>query len=203
LKFDFAPGERFGYSGEGYEYLRRALEAKFKMSLNRLTDSVLFRPNHLTDTRFIWDQTISLERFAVGHDTTGRPYDVYKNQEANGANWLMTTISDYTRFSAMVIRKGQLSPGIFEQMITPLTTVNASKQVYWGLGWAIIKGLKNEEYALMHGGGGQGVACSVILLPESKQGLVVLTNGDRGSEICNKILMHYFDCGEEILSRVR
>ncbi|NEU06982.1 beta-lactamase family protein [Flavihumibacter sp. R14] len=203
LKFQFSPGERFGYSGEGYEYLRHALETKFKMSLDRLADSVLFRPYNLKETKFFWDQTIRPERFAVGHDTTGKPYEIYKNREANAANWLMTTIEDYTRFAAEVINGGQLSPGVFEQMVSPQTTLNQNKQVYWGLGWAVIKGLKNEEYALMHGGGGQGVACNVVLLPGSKRGLVVLTNGDRGSEICNKILMEYLGCGEEILSRVR
>jgi CubicO group peptidase (beta-lactamase class C family) len=203
LKFQFTPGERFGYSGEGYEYLRHALEAKFKTTLDKLADSVLFRPYHLKDTKFFWDQTIRPERFAVGHDTTGKPYEIYKNREANAANWLMTTIADYTRFAAAVINGGQLSPGVFEQMISPQTTLNPNKQVFWGLGWAVIKGLKNEEYALMHGGGGQGVACNVVLLPRSKQGLVVLTSGDKGSEICNKILMQYLDRGEEILSRVK
>jgi CubicO group peptidase (beta-lactamase class C family) len=202
LTFEFDPGEKFGYSGEGYEYLRHALEAKFKMPLGKITDSVLFRAYRLNHTRFFWDKTINEENFAVGHDTTGKPYDIYKNSEANAANWLLTTIEDYTRFSAEVINKGQLSPALFAQMVTPQTTINHKKQLFWGLGWAILKGLKNEEYALMHGGGGQGVACMVILLPESKQGLVVLTNGDKGNEIYNKILVEYLSSGKEILSRL-
>ena len=65
-----------------------------------------------------------------------------------------------------------------------------------------MKGLKNAEYALLHGGGGQGVACMVILLPESKQGLVVLTNDDKGNEIFNKIVAEYLASGKEILSRL-
>lgn len=33
LTFDFAPGTKFNYSGEGMEYLRKAVEAKFKKTL--------------------------------------------------------------------------------------------------------------------------------------------------------------------------
>lgn len=32
LTFEFEPGTKYQYSGEGYEYLRKALEKKFKKS---------------------------------------------------------------------------------------------------------------------------------------------------------------------------
>jgi CubicO group peptidase (beta-lactamase class C family) len=42
LHFEFEPGTKFQYSGEGYEYLREALEHKFNKSLAELYNSVLF-----------------------------------------------------------------------------------------------------------------------------------------------------------------
>jgi CubicO group peptidase (beta-lactamase class C family) len=36
LSFEFEPGTKYQYSGEGFEYLRKALEAKFKKPLEQL-----------------------------------------------------------------------------------------------------------------------------------------------------------------------
>jgi hypothetical protein len=36
LNFQFEPGTKYQYSGEGFEYLRKALEKKFKNLWNNL-----------------------------------------------------------------------------------------------------------------------------------------------------------------------
>lgn len=51
LAFEFQPGTKYQYSGEGYEYLRRALEHKFGKPLDKLADSLLFKPLGMKDTR--------------------------------------------------------------------------------------------------------------------------------------------------------
>ena len=44
LEFMFTPGTQYQYSGEGYEYLRKALVSKFKKSLNELASELIFKP---------------------------------------------------------------------------------------------------------------------------------------------------------------
>src|SRR3712207_6950778 len=58
FRSDFEPGSRYQYSGEGFEYLRRALEAKFKSPLEALADELLFDPLGMRDTRFVWDDDV-------------------------------------------------------------------------------------------------------------------------------------------------
>jgi hypothetical protein len=47
----------------------------------------------------------------------------------------------------------------------------------------------------MHTGSDAGVAAKVILLPESKRGIVMLTNGDNGFDIIEKVEAEFFASG--------
>ncbi len=49
------------------------------------------------------------------------------------------------------------------------------------------------EYAIMHTGSDAGVATKVVLLPESKRGIIVFTNGDNGFKIIDKVTDEYFE----------
>src|SRR5690606_37776213 len=51
LEFQFTPGTQYQYSGEGFEYLRKALEKKFKKTLNQLATELLFEPLNMIDTQ--------------------------------------------------------------------------------------------------------------------------------------------------------
>lgn len=55
LRFQFDPGTNYQYSGEGFEYLKKALENKFKLPIEKLVDSLIFKPLKMKDTRFYWD----------------------------------------------------------------------------------------------------------------------------------------------------
>ncbi|MCL6460437.1 MAG: serine hydrolase, partial [Flavobacterium micromati] len=44
LKFQFDPATKYQYSGEGMEYLRKALENKFQKSLQQLANELIFQP---------------------------------------------------------------------------------------------------------------------------------------------------------------
>jgi len=67
LEFIADPGTKVNYSGEGLEYLRRALEKKFKQPLDQLARKRLFQPYGMKDTRFFWDASMDESRFAVPH----------------------------------------------------------------------------------------------------------------------------------------
>jgi len=51
---------------------------------------------------------------------------------------------------------------------------------YTGLGWGVVRGLPGGAYALQHGGSDIGVRTMAIFLPNTKDGIVVMTNGDNG-----------------------
>jgi hypothetical protein len=53
LIFQFDPGTKYQYSGEGMEYLRKALEKKFNKSLQALASELIFKPLKMIDTRYM------------------------------------------------------------------------------------------------------------------------------------------------------
>lgn len=200
LVFNFDPGTKFGYSGEGFEYLKHALENKFKMSLGRLADSLLFKPLEMHDTRYVWNDNIDLSRYAVPHDTAGAELEIPKNKEASAADFLKTTVEDYCKFGIAVMEGTGLTTEVFNEMIRPQAKVNKNES--FGLGWDIIANLSNGEYTLFHTGSDAGTRTAIILLPKSGRGIVVLTNGDNGNEVLEQVVPQFLDPGKEILEKL-
>jgi CubicO group peptidase (beta-lactamase class C family) len=196
LAFDFPPGTKYQYSGEGYEYLRHALENKFGKPLDQLTDSFLFKPLGMKDTRQSWDNTMDESRFAMWHDHEGNKYNMPYKTGVSAASELLTTVEDYCKFGIFVMNGAGLSPTLFNEMVTPHS--NIQKHSGDGLGWFIINGLPNGEYAIYHTGGQPGVKTIAVLLPKSKRGVVVFTNGENGTDVYNNVIKEAFDIGDSI-----
>ena len=195
LEFLFEPGEKYFYSGEGFEYLKQALEHKFNKSLEELSDSVLFSPIGMESTKYHWGDNIDESRFAFRHNNEGKIYE--ENQRyASAAYGLLTTIEDYSKFGIDVINRAGLSNNLFDEMVS--TQVNIKKNIDQGLGWQIIRNLPDEEYALLHEGGSNGVSTIAVLLPKSKLGIIIFTNGDNGDKVYLNALGAFLDVGQTI-----
>ncbi|MBI2272368.1 MAG: class A beta-lactamase-related serine hydrolase [Bacteroidetes bacterium] len=188
LHFAFAPGTKYQYSGEGFEYLRKALENKFRKPLNQLAAELIFEPLKMKDTKYFWDNKTDSTRFAAGYNSEGVPYTTIKNKTANAADDLLTTVEDYGIFLASVLNGNGLSEKVFTDMVTH--QVATKKNKYFGLGFEIYD-LGNGEYALSHGGSDKGCQTIVFLLPATKQGLIIFTNVDDGYKVYEKLLLHY------------
>ena len=197
LSFQFNPGTKYEYSGEGFEYLRRALERKFDRVLEELADALLFTPLEMTDTRYRWVNGIDTSRFAVRHDKDGNPYEENQQAEANAAAGVLTTVEDYCRFGIHVMNGAGLPSELYGEMIQPYR--NLKEDVDQGLGWEIVQNLESDEYALVHEGGSKGVKTIVVLLPKSKRGIVVFTNGDQGDRVYERVLRESVEYGGVIV----
>jgi CubicO group peptidase (beta-lactamase class C family) len=199
LTFDFEPGTKFQYSGEGFEYLRKALESKFHKPLEELLDSILFKPLGMKDTQY-WSEKLDMTRFARWHDAEGHEYKTSYKTAVSAADDLLTTIEDYCKFGIDVMNGAGLSSHLFNDMISP--QVEVKKHYYHGLGWGLAKDLPHGEYALEHGGSDIGVRTMAIFMPISKRGIVVMTNGDNGMNVFNNIIKASIDAGKEILDDI-
>lgn len=201
LSFAFEPGTQWKYSGEGFEYLRQAIEHRFKMPFEKLTDSLLFKPSGMKDTRFYWDETMDSSLYANRYHEDGSAFELETWATANPSNLVLTTVTDYARFGITVMNRTGITPDVYKQVITNQAKLDNDKE--WGLGWRIIKGLSNGEYALVHTGGNPGINTMVILLPDSKRGIVIFTNGANGSLLYEKLVLKAFDEGKEVLEKMR
>lgn len=188
LHFEFPPGTKYQYSGEGFEYLRKALEIKFHKSLNQLADNLIFKPLEMIDTQYFWESKTDSSRFAIGYNNKGIAYEIEKNKTANAADNLLTTIEDYGKFLVSVMNSDGLTPKVFNDMVKKQVRTKNGK--YFGLGFEIYD-FGNGEYALSHGGSDKGCQTIVFILPKTKQGLIIFTNADDGYKIYEKLISHY------------
>ncbi|SDH41323.1 serine hydrolase domain-containing protein [Chitinophaga filiformis] len=200
LAFDFDPGTKTQYSGEGLEYLKHALEVKFKMPLTAIVEKYLFKPDGMKDTHFFWDGGVSEDRYAIPHNKEIKPYEIRKNKEASAADLLMTTVNDYTTFGLNVLKRKGLSDKVWQDMIH---IQSKEPDARFGLGWEVFNNLKGKEFALVHGGSDPGVRTIIVLLPESKRGLVIFTNSDNGMPLIRDIIREALDIGGELLERAK
>jgi CubicO group peptidase (beta-lactamase class C family) len=190
LAFHFEPGTRFGYSGAGYEYLRMALKKKFNKPLEELANEAILIPAGMKDTHFGWSDGLDSTRFAAGCNENGVPYDS-KYRGNNAADWLVTTMGDYCRFALYVMNGAGVSGKLFDEITriqVNFDTLSAHKDNGMGLGWEAIRNLPDGEYAVTHDGSDPGIATIVLLLPNSKRGIVIFTNGDKGQKLIENIL---------------
>ena len=186
LQFQFTPGSQHQYSGEGFEYLRKALEAKFSTSLEQLAARLVFEPAGMRDTHFWWEPNVDETRYAVNHDAAGNPLPVEKYHEANAAANLLTTIDDYSRFLAFVMRQKERMPALYQAMISPQVTLGENSA--FGLGWQILSGFPNQEQAVLHSGKDPGVNTLAVFFLQSGNGYVIFFNGDNTMPVLEEVL---------------
>jgi len=192
LKFEFDPGEKYQYSGEGYELLRNALESKFEKSIEQFSEELIFEPLEMTNTSFVWTEALDNEPFAQWHTAEGDLYELDKFYKANAADNLLTTIEDYTKFVLYVLKGADLADSLQQEMIDDHVRVSNLK--HFGLGWWIDEKInENDDYALVHGGDDVGVHCITFILPNSKKGLVIFTNSDNGTDAYMDIVNQYLE----------
>ena len=65
----------------------------------------------MTETTYGWNPSMDTARFAIGHDTAGVAINegMRTTDRPSAADWLVTTIGDYSKFAAFVLQGAGLS----------------------------------------------------------------------------------------------
>ncbi len=199
LAFQFDPGTKYQYSGEGFEYLRKAIENKLGKSIEELAKELLFTPLEMTDTRFWWDTGMDETRYAQNFNEKGEKIATEKYYEANAAANLLTTIKDYGKFLEYIINGAGLSENLYQEMIQHQVTLKEND--FFGLGWEILTGFSDNEFALLHTGKDPGVSTLAIWFPKSKNGYLVFMNGNNVDKIYEELLTKQLYLGNELWNK--
>jgi CubicO group peptidase (beta-lactamase class C family) len=200
LTFEFEPGTKFQYSGEGFEYLRKAIEIKLKKPIEQITSEMLFSPLGMNNTHFYWTPEINEKDYAFEHDEDGEPIKLEKYDEANAAANLMTTANDYAKFLIHIMNGAGLSANLYSEFLK--AQVNEKKGIDRNLGMQLLSNLPDKQIAIMHTGGDYGTKAIVIAFPNTKKGLVLFSNSENGMVLWQKIISEYFgETGNEIIRR--
>ena len=194
----FTPGERFSYSGEGYIYLQRVVEQITGKPLNEYMTEAVFTPLGMTSSSYVWRPDFDALT-ATGHDSGGKPTELWKPKEAGAASTLNTTAKDYALFVEAVLNGKGLKPATLHEMETPQIALDPecricikrepkqlSKNLFWGLGWGIER--KDGSDVLWHWGDNGAFKCFVMAEPKTKSGVVMFANSENGLEIAKPVI---------------
>jgi CubicO group peptidase (beta-lactamase class C family) len=189
LTFQYEPGSKYQYSGEGFEYLRKALEIKFHKTLDQLVGELIFKPLKMNDTKFFGGRGIDQKRFAKPHDKEGHLYNdvTTKNKSASAAYGVLTTVEDYSKFLIYLMNGAGIKKKLFDEMVYNQTQIKPHQ--YFGLCWMVDE--IDGENLITHGGVEKGTQTIVFMLPKSKQGLVIFTNCGNGGDAYISVIQNF------------
>ena len=193
LKTYFPPGERFSYSGEGFVWLQRVVEAIAGAPIDVLLHRLVFEPLEMRQSSFVWQSAFDAN-YADPHDAALAPDLKKKSATANTAASLQTTARDYARFLEAVLSGARLKPETARLWLAPQVTLRrhcvqclasdmpeTDTRVAWGLGW----GLEPQSGTFFQWGDndrGRFKAFAMGSL-QRRSAVVVFTNGFNGMSI--------------------
>jgi len=172
------PGTKFSYSTQGFTLAGCAIEG---ISGEKYVD--FLRKNVFVPAGMA--STVADDRYAVipfrtrfyHKDKSGRVVNadfLDSSYKIPGGGWL-SSAEDMARFEVAILGDQLVNRATRGVMWTPQKTADGSKNDY-ALGWSTGKELGVADVG--HGGGQQGTSTFIMLMPERRAGVVVLSNMD-------------------------
>lgn len=200
LEFFFSPGTRYAYSGEGLVLLQLVVETVTGKGLDSLAREKIFIPFGMRRTSYVWQPEFETD-YAVGHLENESTIPKKKRTKANAAGSMETTIADYTRFIAAVMRGDGLSAKTKQEMLaqqiniyskhqfpsldTKTTTANQRISLGYGLGWGLF--MTPFGKAFFKEGHDDGWEHFAMGVPSRNAAIVVMTNSSNGERIFKEL----------------
>jgi len=181
------PGQRFMYSGEGYYLLQQVVERVAGQPLQALAERELFAPQGMASSTFEWRPGLDGRR-AFGHDEAGLALPRQDYARANAAYTLYSSLDDYGRFLAAMLRPDmsaamlvpQVKAGDREPVIRPEPA--RGRSVHWGLGW-VLDDTAGGRIAYHSGTNSTGFRSYCQFAPERGSAWLLLCNGLGGGKL--------------------
>ncbi len=190
LAFQFEPGARAGYSGEGYNYVARFAEKKMGRSFDALANTYVFEPIGMNDASYVQQDWFD-GRVAVPQGPQGEPGEPDIRMQWSAADDVHVTIEDYAKFLVSVMNNDGISSDIANRRLRTSENMFAEgcpwgpdacpKSGGFAMGWAVFT--YENETVVMQGGGDWGERTIGFFVPERNLGVVIFTNGANGSAV--------------------
>lgn len=118
LTINFEPGTKYGYSGEGFQYLQLVVSHITHKKIEDIIAQEVFAPFSMSNSFLIKNQYIQ-EHLADGMKDNTEWGKNFLWQEPNMAYSLCTEAKDYTKFVIELMKESRLSTGTFQLMSVP------------------------------------------------------------------------------------
>lgn len=192
LDFIHEPGTEFGYSGEGFQYLRKYAENKLGTTFEELVKTTLFEPLGMEDVS-ICVRKANFSRIAKPLGENGAFFGYYcyphgycrQEGDCSAAGDMVVSITDYAKFLTSSMRGEGLSEALMQERdslhvtsyeIDCVETPNAicPTRLGYGLGWNITQ-LANDKL-IGHSGSDWSTVSLAYYYLGSGDGLIIVFN---------------------------
>lgn len=202
LRFKFAPGMQYWYSGEGLQVLQLVIETITKKGLVELSTERMFKPLGMAHTSYVWQPAFEAN-YALGYDESGQPLEKRKRTKAGAAGSMETTPADYATFLAAVMEGKLLKPATqaemtraqvripFKAQFGPLATVAASDsnraiRLAYGLGWGTFESPYGHAY--FKEGHDDGWQNHSVIFQDRKKAILLMSNSSNADKTFKELL---------------
>jgi len=192
------PGTRYNYSGEGFILLQFVVEhgreaQGLGLDVGDLTKADFERLS-MTRTSLVWRSAFA-GNLADGWNEQGQPQEHDRRSKVRVAGSMDTTISDFPKFVAALVRGDGLSAASRAEMTKPLLHLTTAHQfppflpdlpvseqrtdLYAGLGVVVFDGPQGHGF---YKGGHDGQTANTMVCIEAAQRCIVILSNDVRSE---------------------
>ncbi|MFK0300595.1 serine hydrolase domain-containing protein [Brevundimonas sp. NPDC090276] len=184
---DLTPGQRQRYSGGGITIVQLLMSQAGATDFAELMQTRVLRPLGMSASAYAqplptaWEEHAATGHRADGAPTPGR-FHTYPELAAAG---LWTTSSDLARF---VIGLNDSWAGRSEAVLQQATARVMLTEVRDGWGLGLMAAGQGRDLRYSHSGANDGFRAMLVGFPERDQGVVIMTNGDRGGVLIASLM---------------
>ena len=199
MTIEFDPGTRFGYSGEGFEYLKRVVAHITQKDIVQILAEEVLEPLQLKHFYFEKNHYLA-QVVANGHWHTYANMANLPNKA--GMAWsLHTEASNFVDFALALQHRVGLQPATYTDLFTRHTTTEKYEEL--GMeGWTSHFGLgiqvEDTPFGLAfgHGGNNGDFRCEFKVYQNLGMGFAIFTNNNTGDQLAYHALEQFLITGK-------
>ncbi|AEV99991.1 hypothetical protein A4D02_25110 [Niastella koreensis] len=186
LDLKFAPGTGYGYSGEGFEYLKMVIEKITGKPVEQVLKEEVIEPIGLYHTFF--SKNDSLLRVKANGHYDNRPSKIDPPEKPGMAYSMHTEAAIFTRFMIYLLEQKGLSPAMYDSILTKHsedTTYHPRYPSYIGMSLEIRETPYGKSFG--HGGNNGDFKCKFEVYKDLKMGYAIFTNSNTSDQLLENL----------------
>ena len=200
FELKFTPGTAYGYSGEGYEYLKRVVVQLTGKTISDILKEEVLGPLDIGRTHF--KKSDSLIKMASRGHYNNLPSGTYLGDDPSMAGGMHTEAKAFSDFVLAMSNRRGLRPETYgeifgKQIGIPLDEDlgKSDREEYFGLG--IYQEKTSYGRAFGHDGNNGDFQCQFMMYEDLDMGYIIFTNSNTGGELAYEALGKFLILGKE------
>ncbi|MGI9546264.1 MAG: serine hydrolase [Flavobacteriaceae bacterium] len=188
-QMESSPGEKYGYSGEGFEYLKRVVMHITNKEADKIIDEELKTPGNISHMQF--RDNPGLRKVAASGHINESPTVRFLPQKPGMAWSMYTEASEFSKFALTLLHRKGLNEASFDEMMEFHSDYPEDEQrseVHReGMGLGIA--LRDSDYGKVfgHGGNNGDFKCMFEVYKDLGMGYIMFTNSDTGDQLTDDL----------------